>query len=66
MLLTVSHGQAAIDRGFSINKDAIIDTNKHERTVVARRMILDGISNLLPAEHHGDVLKNNITDEMLR
>ena len=37
----------------------------HERTVVARRIILDGISNLLSAEHRGDVSKIIITGEML-
>ena len=50
----LSDGQAAIERGFCINNDAI-DTNMHDRTVVARRIILDGISNFLPAEHHVDV-----------
>ena len=57
MLFTHSHGQASVERGFSINKD-VIDTNMNKKTVVARRIILGGVSNLLPAEHHAGCLQD--------
>lgn len=65
MLFILSHGQAAVERGFSINKD-VIENNMLERTVVSRRMIWDGMRNSLSAEDFGDVSKLIITDEMLR
>ena len=38
MLLTISHGQASVKRGYSVNKDMLIE-NLHEKTVVALRTV---------------------------
>ena len=45
MLLTISHGQASVERGYSVNKDMLIE-NLHEKTVVALRTVHDSISTL--------------------
>ena len=42
MLLILSHGQAAIERGFSVNKECSED-NQSEKGVIARHQVLDGI-----------------------
>jgi len=42
MLLVLSHGQATAERGFSINKEVIVE-NKHVESLVARRVIKDHI-----------------------
>ncbi|XP_060760468.1 uncharacterized protein LOC132870693 isoform X1 [Neoarius graeffei] len=50
-VLLLSHGQASVERGFSINKNIVV-TNMRERTVVAQRVIVDhlhyvgGVGNL--------------------
>ena len=54
-LLLISHGQAAVERGFSINKHASF-TNQHEDSLVARRVVKDyvdyvgGIENVAVSE----------------
>ena len=45
MLLIISHGQASVERGFSVNKDMLIE-NLHEKAVVALRTVHDSISTL--------------------
>jgi len=40
LLLTISHGQAAVERGFSNNND-ILKTNMSPETVIAKRLIKD-------------------------
>jgi len=67
MILTLSHGQASVERGFSTNKDVIV-VNMLERTVVAQRVICDGINNLLNSTDTTglDVSKIEITTEMLQ
>ena len=45
MLLTISHGQASVERGYSVNKDMLFE-NLHEKTVVALRTVHDSISTL--------------------
>ena len=42
MLLVLSHGQATVERGFSINKEVIVE-NQHVESLVARRLIKDYI-----------------------
>ena len=42
LLLTVSHGQASVERGFSHNS-AVLKTNMSPETVIAKRMIKDHI-----------------------
>lgn len=43
IVLTLSHGNAAVERGFSINKECIIE-NLQEESLVALRQIYDGVS----------------------
>ena len=45
MLLTISHGQASVERGCSVNMDLLIE-NLHEKTVAALRTVHDSISTL--------------------
>ena len=40
MILTLSHGQAAVERSFSINK-SVVDVNLKEESIVARKTIKD-------------------------
>ena len=40
VILTISHGQAAIERGFSLNK-TILDVNMKKESIVARKLIRD-------------------------
>ena len=59
LLLTLSHGQAQVERGFSTNKD-ILSTNMAEESVVACRQVYDGIQSL------GVLMEQCITSEMLK
>ena len=43
MLLVLSHGQATVERGFSVNKQVETD-NLYEESVVAKRTICDYVS----------------------
>jgi len=45
LLLTLSHGQAAVERGFSVNKEVEVENMKHE-TVVAQRLICDYVRSV--------------------
>ena len=45
MLLSISHGQAFVERGYSVNKDMLIE-NLLEKTVVTLRTVHDSISTL--------------------
>ena len=56
-LLLLSHGQASIERGFSVNKD-VLTCNMSKKTLVAQRMVADAVSSY-------KVYKVNITKEML-
>ena len=49
LIFTLSHGQAAVERGFSINNNVLL-TNMKEETMVARKMICDHMraNNLKP------------------
>lgn len=44
-LLTLSHGQAAVERGFSVNKD-ILSVNLQKQTLKAMRTVTDALNNL--------------------
>ena len=46
IILTLSHGQAAIERGFSVNKN-LSSTNMLQKTIVAQRIVCDGVSKIL-------------------
>lgn len=43
-LFTLSHGQAAVERGYSVNKDMLV-TNLKERTLIALRLIQDSLTD---------------------
>ena len=45
MLLTISHGQASVERGYSVNKDLLIE-NLHGKTGVSLLTVYDSISTL--------------------
>jgi len=50
MLLVLSHGQATVERGFSVNKQVETD-NLHEESVVAKRAICDYVSYVGGIQH---------------
>ncbi|CAG5123146.1 unnamed protein product [Candidula unifasciata] len=58
MLLMLSHGQATVERGFSVNKE-MEEYNMAERTLISRRVIVDHIRN------QGGVDNIEITPKML-
>ena len=43
LLMTISHGQASVERGYSVDEDMLIECLQ-EKTVVALRTVCDGIS----------------------
>ena len=50
LLLTLSHGQSQVERGFSVNKD-ITSTNMAAETLIAFCRVHDGVISLgLPME----------------
>lgn len=57
-LLILSHGQATVERGFSINKEVEFD-NIQEDTVVTRRLVCDY------SMQHGGVTQVPLTKELL-
>ena len=44
-ILLLSHGQAQVERGFSINKE-VSSTNMSQRTLMARRIIKDHVMSI--------------------
>ena len=56
-VLILSHGQASVERGFSLNKNSLRD-NISEEDVISRRLVLDKIRTV------GGVLNVNISKEM--
>ena len=40
----LSHGQSAVERGFSINKELLVD-NLQEKSLVSQRMVYDHIKS---------------------
>ena len=59
MVLILSHGNAQVESGFSINGD-ILSENLQEESVVAQRQVYGGIHN------QGGVLNIDTTKEMMR
>ena len=43
IILTLSHGQADVERGFSLNKSSL-QTNINENSVVGKRLVKDHIA----------------------
>ena len=54
MMFTLSHGQAATERGFSINRE-VLETNMEEKAIVTERMICDSVNKELSIEGSKDV-----------
>ena len=57
-VLLLSHGQATVERGFSCNKEVIVE-NQKENSITARRIIKDHIHSV------GGIDKVDITKEMI-
>ena len=57
----LSHGQSAVERGFSINKELLVE-NLQEKSLVSQRMVYDHIStnkiNIHEYELPSDLLKS--------
>ena len=63
-MFTLQHGQAFVERGFSINSD-LLKRNMLERTIVSQRIITDSVSSILTADPNA--VQNIVIDkEMLR
>ena len=50
IVLTLSHGQAAVERGFSVNK-ALLDVNMQENSLIAHKLVRDHMSSNNPKPH---------------
>lgn len=57
ILLVLSHGKASVERGFSINKELIVE-NQRERSLVAQRLIVEHVRSV------GGITKVEITKEV--
>lgn len=57
-LLLLSHGQASVERGFSVNRQIKVE-NLHEESVVAQRLVCDHINNA------GGIHKVDISKQLL-
>jgi len=44
-VMILSHGNASVESGFSVNEDLLVE-NQHEESLVAQRQIYDGVRNL--------------------
>ncbi|KAE8278809.1 hypothetical protein D5F01_LYC22384 [Larimichthys crocea] len=58
MLLVLSHGQASVERGFSINKELVVE-NQKETSLIAQRLIVGHVRSV------GGVTNVAITKELL-
>ena len=58
IIMVLSHGQATVERGFSINKDVEVENLKQEN-IVAQRIVCDAISST------GGISKVPLVNEML-
>ena len=58
MALLLSHGQATIERGFSVNKEVVIE-NQQTKSLIARHLIKDHIIQA------GGILQVSITKQMM-
>lgn len=60
MIFCLSHGNAFLERGFSINRECIVE-NLSEKSLIAQRIIYDAIANC-----EGGLEKLNIDSEFIR
>ena len=58
LILILSHGQATVERGFSVNKEVEVE-NLKEHTLVAQRIVCDHVSSV------GGVLKVELSKPLL-
>ena len=58
LLLTLSHGQATVERGFSSNKEVMVE-NLAQHSLVAQRVICDHVRSV------GSVLRVDFSKELL-
>lgn len=63
-LLILSHGQASVERGFSVNKDAL-KNNMSETTLVAHRVVTDALVTELGSNNLHKVYNVPITKKMM-
>ena len=59
IVLTLSHGNASVKSGFSINGSILVE-NMHEESVVAQRVVYDGIQSV------GGIMNINIDKKLLQ
>ena len=45
LLLCLSHGQASVERGFSVNSNLLVE-NMHEDSLIAQRIVQDHVKSL--------------------
>lgn len=45
LFLSLSHGNANIERGFSVNKEILVE-NLHQNSLIAQRLIYDSVTNV--------------------
>ena len=64
MIFSLQHGQAFVERGFSINND-ILKPNMVERTIIAQRTVYDAVSSKLSDDPKA-VQNIVVAKEMLR
>jgi hypothetical protein len=57
IVLVLLHGQAAVESGFSINEDILVE-NLTEKSVIAQRVVLNAL------QYYGGVLKVPLTTEL--
>ena len=50
LILILSHGQASVERGFSVNKQLTVE-NKKENTYSAQRLVYDAVKQAGGAKH---------------
>ena len=59
MIVMISHGNARVEAGFSVNDDILIP-NQAEKTIVGQRLLYEGV------QKEGGPSKVEITGEMMK
>ena len=60
MCLVLSHGQATVERGFSVNADMLLP-NMLQSSLVSRRLVYDTLSSM-----NLEVSEFEVTDDLLQ
>lgn len=63
-LLILSHGQASVERGFSVNKGAL-KNNMSENTLIAHRVVTDALVSELGSNNLHKVYELAVTNKMM-